>query len=64
MIPELSCQPFMVLVLVNHMDEVLRESLVLDEGEELFAPEDKCKPFVLAEIAKKDGETVHRVMAH
>jgi ATP-dependent Lon protease len=52
------------LVLVNHMDEVLRESLVLDEGEELFAPEDKCKPFVLAEIAKKDGETVHRVMAH
>jgi ATP-dependent Lon protease len=35
------------LVLVNHMDDVLREALVLKEGEELFAGPDECEPYCL-----------------
>ena len=34
----------MELVLVSHMDDVLREALVLKEGEELFAPQEECEP--------------------
>ena len=33
------------LVLVGHMDSVLKEALVLKEGEELFAPDEQCEPF-------------------
>lgn len=33
------------IVPVEHMDEVLKEALILKEGEELFAPEEKCEPF-------------------
>jgi len=33
------------IVPVEHMDEVLREALILKEGEELFAPEEQCEPF-------------------
>jgi ATP-dependent Lon protease len=33
------------LVLVGHMDEVLRQALVLKEGEELFAREEDSPPF-------------------
>ncbi|UCF56870.1 MAG: endopeptidase La [Deltaproteobacteria bacterium] len=33
------------LVLVGHMDSVLKEALVLKKGEELFAPEEECEPF-------------------
>ncbi|MBN1847412.1 MAG: endopeptidase La [Deltaproteobacteria bacterium] len=35
------------IVLVEHMDTVLREALALKEGEELFAPEDSWKPFCI-----------------
>jgi ATP-dependent Lon protease len=33
------------LVPVEHMDQVLREALVFEEGEELFAPSEECKPY-------------------
>ncbi len=33
------------IVPVEHMDEVLKEALILKEGEELFAPEEQCEPF-------------------
>jgi len=33
------------LVLVDHIDTVLKEALVLEEGEELFAPDEECEPF-------------------
>jgi ATP-dependent Lon protease len=33
------------IVPVENMDEVLKEALILKEGEELFAPEDQCEPF-------------------
>ncbi len=38
------------LTLVGHMDDVLREALVLKEGEELFGTGKECEPFCLAEI--------------
>ena len=40
------------LVPVGHMDEVLKEALVLQEGEELFAPKAECRPFCIEEISK------------
>jgi len=33
------------LVLVEHMDQVLTHALILNEGEELFVPEEECEPF-------------------
>ena len=30
------------IVPVDHMDEVLKEALVIEEGGEVFAPEDAC----------------------
>jgi ATP-dependent Lon protease len=33
------------IVPVENMDEVLKEALILKEGEELFAREDQCEPF-------------------
>jgi ATP-dependent Lon protease len=33
------------IVLVEHMDTVLEEALILEDGEELFAPKDEWKPF-------------------
>jgi hypothetical protein len=45
------------------MDEVLKEALILQEGEELFAPADECKPFILElETETKSSET--EVTAH
>lgn len=37
------------IVLVEHMDEVLREALIIKEGQELFAPEEECEPFCINE---------------
>ena len=42
------------LVLVEHMDEVLKAALVLEEGEELFAPKEKSAPFCLEDLPEKD----------
>ena len=35
------------LVLVDHMDEVLRQALVLKEGEQLFASDEENRPFLV-----------------
>ncbi|MFC1867356.1 endopeptidase La [Thermodesulfobacteriota bacterium] len=35
------------IVLVEHIDDVLKEALVLGEDEKLFAPENECRPFRL-----------------
>jgi ATP-dependent Lon protease len=35
------------LVLVPHMDDVLRQALVLRQGEALFAPDKECAPFCI-----------------
>jgi ATP-dependent Lon protease len=35
------------LVLVPHMDDVLRQALVLKQGETLFAPDSECAPFCI-----------------
>jgi len=33
------------IVPVEHMDQVLKEALILKDGEELFAPDEECAPF-------------------
>jgi ATP-dependent Lon protease len=53
------------IVLVSHMDEVLRESLVLQEGEELFAPKDECRAFCLEEVVSyKADASSSEAVAH
>jgi ATP-dependent Lon protease len=47
------------LVLVDHMDGVLKEAFILVEGEELFLPEGGFQPFTLPK-----GETQPSVTAH
>ena len=39
------------------MDEVLREALILKEGEELFAPEEQCEPFRIEFCEEPKAET-------
>jgi len=51
------------LVPVNHMDEVLKEALVLKEGEELFLPEGECEPFCV-DVAAAPKESAPEVNAH
>jgi len=51
------------LVPVNHMDEVLKEALVLKEGEELFLPEEECEPF-RADTVKESKPSTPEVAAH
>ncbi|MFZ0449094.1 MAG: endopeptidase La [Desulfatiglandaceae bacterium] len=41
------------LTLVEHMDDVLREALILNEGEELFLPEEECEPFCVTKPTTK-----------
>ncbi|MEW6664947.1 MAG: endopeptidase La [Thermodesulfobacteriota bacterium] len=49
------------LVLVEHMDEVLKQALVLKEGEDLFASAEENQPFLVEappqEASKKPGPT-------
>jgi ATP-dependent Lon protease len=40
------------LGLVGHMDSVLREALVIKEGEKLFAPTDECEPFCVEPVVE------------
>ncbi|MBL7175266.1 MAG: endopeptidase La [Desulfobacteraceae bacterium] len=51
------------IVLVDHMDAVLKEALVLEEGEELFAPEEERKPFRI-EHGKESEPVEPEVTAH
>ena len=51
------------LVLVDHMDDVLKEALVLDEGEQLFVPADECEPFGI-EVDQESKPSQVEVTAH
>jgi ATP-dependent Lon protease len=44
------------IILVEHMDQVLKEALVLEPGEQLFAPEAQCAPFCLEDIPERAPE--------
>jgi len=47
------------LILVEHMDEVLKHSLVVEEGKSIFASEDEIQPFCVDEfLKKKESEEV------
>ena len=51
------------LVPVEHMDQVLKEALVFEEGEELFKPSEECEPYCLE--ADTEGEKeISEVTAH
>jgi ATP-dependent Lon protease len=52
------------LVLVEHMDEVLREAIVLKEGEELFVAAEKCEPFSLERTIQPEKTPSTQVTAH
>ncbi|VBB45043.1 endopeptidase La [Desulfatiglans anilini] len=52
------------LVLVNHMDDVLREALVVPEGESLFATQDECEPFYLAPCEERKNDPGSELIAH
>jgi len=52
------------LVPVEHMDDVLREAIVLAEGEELFAPPEKCVPFYPGETIQPEETPETGVTAH
>ena len=51
------------LVFADHMDSVLKEALVLKEGEELFAPEEEWEPFSIEQIQESEPATPE-VTAH
>jgi ATP-dependent Lon protease len=52
------------LILVEHMDEVLKEALVLKDGEELFAPEEECQPFCIEGMTQEKEKSQSGVIAH
>jgi ATP-dependent Lon protease len=52
------------LVPVDHMDAVLKEAFILEEGEELFLSEDAFQPFALPKGQIPKGETEPTVTAH
>ena len=52
------------LVLVEHMDEVLRETLIVEEGQELFVPEEEYEPFCFKETAQPKEPSTSGVTAH
>ena len=47
------------LVPVDHMDDVLREALVTEEGEELFLPDGSFQPFTLPKEDMQPKVTAH-----
>ena len=47
------------LVLVDHMDAVLKEALTMVKGEELFLSEDRFQPFTLPKAEIKTQVTAH-----
>ncbi len=52
------------LVLVEHMDDVLREAIILKDGEKLFVSEEKFKPFSLKETIQTEETSTSAVTAH
>jgi ATP-dependent Lon protease len=52
------------LLPVAHMDEVLKKALVLDEGEEFFAPHEQCEPFCLEAMQEQKPPVSDELTAH
>jgi ATP-dependent Lon protease len=52
------------IVLVEHMDEVLKQALILEEGEELFAAQEDCQPFRIELGKPPQPNVVTEVTAH
>ena len=52
------------IVLVEHMDDVLPEALVLEEGEELFAGKDEWKPFRIEADQESKPDQSSEITAH
>jgi ATP-dependent Lon protease len=52
------------LIPVAHVDEVLKEALILEEGQELFAPEAEVQPFCFDNLSKPGKEVETTVTAH
>ena len=52
------------LVPVEHVDEVLKEALILEDGQELFAPEGEVQPFCFSDLTKPEKEVETTVTAH
>ncbi|MBW1828432.1 MAG: endopeptidase La [Deltaproteobacteria bacterium] len=52
------------LVLVNHMDDVLKNALVLEEGEEIYASEDEFQTFSIEDIIQTEDGSPSGVTAH
>lgn len=49
---------------VEHMDDVLKEALILGEDCHLFDPEEKCEPFSFADIVQREERALASVTAH
>ncbi len=52
------------LVLVENMDDVLQNALVLEEGEDLFVPEDECRTFSIKDLIQTEESSPSTVTAH
>ena len=52
------------LVLVDHMDDVLKEALVVEEGKGLFKPAEKCEPFCFTDTGPQEKAPESGVTAH
>ncbi len=52
------------LALVEHMDDVLKEALILNEGEELFLPEEECEPFCITKPTANISRPTAELMSH
>jgi ATP-dependent Lon protease len=52
------------LVPVEHVDEVLKEALILEDDQELFAPEGDIQPFCFTDLTKSEKGAEAAVTAH
>ncbi|MCD6561422.1 MAG: endopeptidase La [Deltaproteobacteria bacterium] len=53
------------LVLVDHMDVVLKDALIRKEGEELFGTEEEYAPFCLSDLIKQEKDSsISGAVAH
>ena len=52
------------LVPVEHVDEVLKEALILEDEQELFVPEGDIQPFCFKDLTKSEKEMETVVTAH
>ncbi len=52
------------LLPVAHMDDVLKQALVLGEGEEFFAPQEECEPFCLEAMQESKPAVSDELTAH